>query len=193
MYKVISSLFFHQTVKAFLPWMMENDYGYIVQICSICGFVPGSGLTDYCASKSAAVAFAETLRTELIAANKSGISVTCVCPSHIWNTAMFASVKPKLTWIMPSLRAVDVAERTVRAVQEKQFLVAIPRTFYLFLFLKGLVGNVTCVNMAALFLSLIATVQCTQSYMLPNTHTHTRTCTHTHTHTCTHTAFFLHG
>ena len=117
--------------------MMENNYGYIVQICSVCAFVTGAGLTDYCASKSAAVTFAETLRTELIAANKCGIGVTCVCPSHISNTGMFASVRPKLSWIFPSLRAEDVAKRTVRAVQEKQFLVAIPKNFYLFLFLKG--------------------------------------------------------
>ena len=159
-------LFFHQTVKAFLPWMMENDYGYIVQICSICGFVPGSGLTDYCASKSASIAFAETLRTELIATNKTGISVTCVCPSHISNTGMFASVKPKLSWIYPSLRAVDVAERTLRAVQEKQFLVAIPRMFYLFLFLKGFVRIIVCVMYTILHV-----------YTLTHTHTHIHTVT----------------
>ncbi len=117
--------------------MMENDYGYIVQICSVCAFVGGAGLTDYCASKSAAVMFAETLRTELRAANKTGINVTCVCPSHIGDTRMFAGVKTRLQWLFRSLRAEDVADRTLRAVQDGQFLVAIPKLFYVFIFLKG--------------------------------------------------------
>lgn len=126
-----------QTVKAFLPWMMTNDYGYIVQICSVCSFVSGSGLTDYCASKSASAMFAEGLRMELRVAKKNGVSVTCVSPSHIKDTAMFASVRPRLSWIFRSLKAKDVAECTVEAVQERQFLVVIPRLLYLFLFLKG--------------------------------------------------------
>jgi len=128
---------FVQTVKAFLPWMMENNYGYIVQICSICAFVSSSGLTDYCASKSAAVTFAETLRTELKVANKDGISVTCVCPSHIGNTGMFTGLRVKFPRLFPSLKVEEVAERTLRATVEKQFMVAIPRNFNMFLFLKG--------------------------------------------------------
>ncbi len=126
-----------QTVKAFLPWMMTNNYGYIAQICSVCAFVGGSGLSDYCASKSAAVMFAETLRTELRAANKSGINVTCVCPAHIGDTRMFAGVRTKLQWLLPSLKAEDVAERTLRAMWDGEFLVAMPRLFYLFIFMKG--------------------------------------------------------
>lgn len=116
--------------------MMENNYGYVVQICSVCAFVGLAGLSDYCASKSASVMFAETLRTELRASNKDGVSVTCVCPYHMKDTRMFAGAKPRLPWLFRSLKTDEVAERTLRAVTERQFLVAIPRMFYLSLFMK---------------------------------------------------------
>ena len=77
-----------QVVKAFLPWMIKNDYGYIVSLASIMAFAGTPGLTDYAASKSAAYIFADALRSELRAANKMGITVTCVCPFHI-KTGMF--------------------------------------------------------------------------------------------------------
>ena len=78
-----------QVVKAFLPWMIENDYGYIVSIASVVAFGGIPGLSAYSASKSAAYTFAEALRNELRAAKKTGITVTCVCPYHI-RTGMFS-------------------------------------------------------------------------------------------------------
>ena len=116
--------------------MVENNYGYIVEISSILAFAGAVGLSDYCASKSAVVSFSETLRSELMAAKKTGISVTCVCPYHIGNTSMFSSVRTKFPKLLPSLVAEDVAERVIRAVTEKQFLVVIPKSFYFSLFLK---------------------------------------------------------
>lgn len=116
--------------------MVENNYGCIVQICSVCAFVGLAGLSDYCASKSASLMFAETLRTELRASNKNGVNVTCVCPYHIKNSKMFSGAKPRLPWLFKGVDSEEVAERTLRAVVEKQFLVAIPRTFYLSIFMK---------------------------------------------------------
>lgn len=128
--------FYLQTVKSFLPWMMENNYGYIVQISSVLSFVGVSGLTDYCASKSASTAFAESLRSELLEANKKGITVTCVCPYHISNTGMFGSIKTKFPRLLPPLKVEDVGNRVIRAVKEKQFLVIMPRHFYFTSFFK---------------------------------------------------------
>lgn len=124
-----------QTVQAFLPWMLENNYGYIVSIASVMAFGGAVGLTDYCASKAAAVSFAETLRLELKAANKNGITVTCVCPYHM-STGMFAGVKTMLPFLLRTLKPEEVAERTLHGVADRQFLVVIPRIFYLLLLLK---------------------------------------------------------
>lgn len=116
--------------------MMENNYGYIVQVSSVLSFMGVAGLTDYCASKSAVVSFAESLRSELIAANKTGVTVTCICPYHISNTGMFQSIKTKFPRLMPPLQVEDVAWRVIRAVKEKQFLVVMPRHFYFTSFVK---------------------------------------------------------
>ena len=48
-------MIFLQTVKAFLPEMLEKDHGHIVSIASSAGLVGVNGLADYCASKFAAV------------------------------------------------------------------------------------------------------------------------------------------
>ncbi|KAK0171477.1 hypothetical protein PV327_011239, partial [Microctonus hyperodae] len=53
------------TAKAFLPSMMEKNEGHIVSVASLAGHVGVPKLTDYCASKSAVIAFNEALRMEL--------------------------------------------------------------------------------------------------------------------------------
>ena len=115
---------------------MENNYGYIVQISSVLSFVGVAGLSDYCASKSASLTFSESLRSELISANKTGITVTCVCPYHITNSSMFESIRTRFPRLVPPLRAEDVASRVIKAVRDKQFLVVTPRHFYFTSFLK---------------------------------------------------------
>lgn len=44
--------------------------------------------SDYCASKFAAVGFAESVALELLATKKNGVKTTIVCPFFI-NTGMF--------------------------------------------------------------------------------------------------------
>ena len=116
--------------------MLENNYGYIVSISSVMAFTGASHLTDYSASKSAAFTFAEGLRSELNAAKKSGISVTCMCPYHINDTEMFSGIRLRLSFLFRSLRSEEVVDRTIQAMVERQFLVILPRTLYLFYFLK---------------------------------------------------------
>lgn len=58
-----------QTVKAFLPEMLEENKGHIVSIASLAGHVGVSKLVDYCTSKFAAVGFDEALRIELEVSN----------------------------------------------------------------------------------------------------------------------------
>ena len=115
--------------------MLENNYGYIVSISSVMAYSGVAGLTDYCASKAAASTFAEALRHELKAANKNGITVTCVCPYHM-STGMFAGVKTFFPSLLRTMKPEEVAERTLRGVADRQFLVVIPRIFYLLLMLK---------------------------------------------------------
>ena len=54
-----------QTVKAFLPAMLEKNHGHLVTIASSAGLFGNAGLADYCASKFAAVGFDESVRSEI--------------------------------------------------------------------------------------------------------------------------------
>ena len=118
--------------------MLENDYGYIVSIASVMAFQNVPKLTDYSASKAAALSFAEGLRYELRQAKKTGITVTCVCPYHI-RTELFKGIKSALPFLLRSLSPEEVAQRTITAMTEGQFVVIMPKAFYLAVFLKAYV------------------------------------------------------
>ena len=112
--------------------MLENDYGYIVSIVSILSQLPLAGATSYCASKSSAWMMCETLKYELRAMGKNGIAVSCICP-YLIHTGMFEGLDPPFQWLLPSLSPEYVAERTLQAITDRQFLVLTPRLLYFLL------------------------------------------------------------
>jgi len=63
--------------KAVLPYMMEKNYGKIINTCSIGGLEGFENSTIYCAAKFAVLGLTEALAKE-VAANK--INVNAVCP-----------------------------------------------------------------------------------------------------------------
>ncbi|NWR08133.1 RDHE2 dehydrogenase, partial [Paradoxornis webbianus] len=123
------------TYKAFLPAMIAANHGHLVSIASCAGLCGGSQATDYCASKFAAVGFAESVDMEMRVLRKTGVKTTIVCPFVI-NTGMFNGVKCKWPHVIPSLDPEYVAERIVSAVQQNQEMLIIPRIIYLLCFLK---------------------------------------------------------
>jgi all-trans-retinol dehydrogenase (NAD+) len=116
-------------VKCFLPWMLENDYGFIVSIASLLSFIPLGGAVSYATSKAGAALFAESLRVELLKMGKPGVSVTCVCP-YLMHTGMFDGLNPAMQWLVPALQPEYVAKKTIEAVSDKQFLLMLPRISY---------------------------------------------------------------
>jgi short-subunit dehydrogenase len=66
-----------QLIKLFLPRMLEQGYGRILNIGSTGSFVPGPFNAVYCAAKAYLLSFSEALHTEL---KGSGVTVTAVCP-----------------------------------------------------------------------------------------------------------------
>jgi NAD(P)-dependent dehydrogenase (short-subunit alcohol dehydrogenase family) len=63
---------------AFLPILLEQDEGYIVNTASVAGLVTSPFMAPYCASKFAVVAISECLQKELaMQASKVGVSVLC--------------------------------------------------------------------------------------------------------------------
>ncbi|XP_059142350.1 protein dhs-3-like [Physella acuta] len=138
------------TTKCFLPSMLTNNHGHIVTIASSAGLFGVSGLSDYCASKFAAVGFDESLRNELSKLGKDGVNTTVVCPFYI-NTGMFEGVKTRFPNILPILNPEEVVDRIVNAVLTNQEMLIIPRVSYLFYYMKGLVPVKVQETMSRLF------------------------------------------
>lgn len=66
-----------QLTKLFLPTMIENKFGKILNVASTAAFVPGPMMAVYCATKPYVLNFSEAINNEV---NKYGISVTALCP-----------------------------------------------------------------------------------------------------------------
>ncbi|NXY66557.1 RDHE2 dehydrogenase, partial [Callaeas wilsoni] len=124
------------TYKAFLPAMIATNHGHLVSIASSAGLCGANQLSDYCASKFAAVGFAESIDMEMRGLRKTGVKTTIVCP-YVINTGMFDGVKTKWPHVLPMLDPEYVAERIINAVRQNQEMLFIPRILYVLYFLKS--------------------------------------------------------
>mmetsp|Transcript_21388 Transcript_21388/g.44525 ORF Transcript_21388/g.44525 Transcript_21388/m.44525 type:complete len:315 (+) Transcript_21388:105-1049(+) len=119
------------TVKAFLPYMIENDHGHVVTIASAAGLVGVAGLCDYCASKFGARGFNEALRLELRKMGKYGVNTLVVCPYFI-NTGMFDGVMTRfpLGFLLPILEPEYVVHKIVQGMRRRRTELRLPRLMY---------------------------------------------------------------
>ena len=83
------------TMKAFMPDMIINKKGHIVNVASLAGYSGSNKLVDYCSSKFAALGIDDALKVELSAQGQDYIKTTVVCPYYI-STGMFAGVNSKV-------------------------------------------------------------------------------------------------
>ena len=67
----------HELTGAFLPRMVEQGTGAILNVASIASFQPLPGFATYAASKAFVHSFSEAVHTEL---SGTGVSVTSLCP-----------------------------------------------------------------------------------------------------------------
>ncbi|XP_027788717.2 epidermal retinol dehydrogenase 2 [Marmota flaviventris] len=124
------------TYKAFLPAMIANDHGHLVCISSSAGLVGVNGLADYCASKFAAVGFAESMFVETFALKQKGIKTTIVCPFFI-KTGMFEGCMTRCPLLLPILDPEYTVRKIVDAILQERLYLCIPKFIYLMLFLKS--------------------------------------------------------
>ena len=107
------------TTQPFIAAMVARGAGALVVIGSVAGYrgLPGSGA--YCASKSAAITWAEALRVEL---HGSGVRVTTICPGYIDTRMTQGNQYP-----MPFLLSPEkFAARAARAIAVKRRYIVIP-------------------------------------------------------------------
>ena len=78
--------------RLFLPAMLEKRRGYILNLASVTGFLPGPLMSVYFATKHYVLAFSEGLIEEL---RGSGVTVTALCPPPVHTSfASGAEVAP---------------------------------------------------------------------------------------------------
>jgi len=112
--------------RAFLPAMIERGRGHIVTIASAAGLIGAPRLTDYAASKHAAVGFDDALRAELQHLGHRGIRTTVVCPYFI-STGLFEGAR-SATPLLPILTPEYATRQIIRAIRRGRRRLLLPRS-----------------------------------------------------------------
>lgn len=130
----VNSLGLMYVARAFLPAMIEQDFGRIINIASAAGLSPNPGMTVYAASKWAAVGWSDSLRIEL-EQNHKNLKVLTVMPSYI-NTGMFDGVKAPL--LIPFLDAEKISAKILRSVEKNKIHLREPFIIKFSPFIRGI-------------------------------------------------------
>jgi all-trans-retinol dehydrogenase (NAD+) len=124
----LNALAYFWTIKAFLPKMIEQNRGHVVNLSSAAGIVGVYRLADYSACKFANIGMDESLRFEL-KRKKINVKTTIVCPYYI-DTGMFKGVKTRFPLLLPILNEGKVADRIVWAIKKSRKRVVMPWMVY---------------------------------------------------------------
>jgi all-trans-retinol dehydrogenase (NAD+) len=120
----VNTLSLFWTTKALLPAMIERGIGHVVTIASASALIGVAKLSDYAASKWAAMGFDESLRAEL-RKTAPALRTTVVCPYYV-DTGMFRGVRSRFPRLLPILREEDVGARIVRAIERDRRRLILP-------------------------------------------------------------------
>ena len=111
--------------KNFLPIMLEQNFGHIVNVASVGASFSVPGIAPYCATKFAMLGFSEGLKHEL---HGTGIGVTVVSPimvrTNLFDHPSFENFTKRATGI--SLSPETVAKAVVKAANSKRLEIVVP-------------------------------------------------------------------
>ena len=111
-------------IKNFLPKMLEQNSGHIVNVASVAASFGLPGIAPYCASKFAMLGFSEGLKHELKGTN---VKITVVSPimvrTNFFDHPSF-SLMPKYS--PTSLSAKTVAKAVLKAANSSRFEIIVP-------------------------------------------------------------------
>jgi NAD(P)-dependent dehydrogenase (short-subunit alcohol dehydrogenase family) len=105
--------------RAVLPAMLERGEGYLCSTASAAGLLSQIGSAPYSVTKHAAVGLAEWIA---ITYGDRGIRVSVLCPQAV-RSKMTAGGDGGVAGLDGMLEPEDVAEATVRAIEEERFLI----------------------------------------------------------------------
>jgi hypothetical protein len=111
-------------IKNFLPKMLEQNFGHIVNVASVAASFGLPGIAPYCASKFAMLGFSEGLYYEL---KNTNIGITVVSPimvkTNFFDHPSFESM-PKYS--VTSLSSDTVAKAIVKAANSSKLEIIVP-------------------------------------------------------------------
>jgi len=121
-------------IKAFLPKLLEQKSGHIVNVASVAASFGVPGMATYCASKFAMLGFSEALHHEL---KRTGVGVTVVSPIMV-RTNFFShkSFNKMPRYSATSLSANTVAKAVVRASSSTRLEIIVPQFVRIAIWLK---------------------------------------------------------
>ncbi|MGH7268898.1 MAG: SDR family NAD(P)-dependent oxidoreductase [Polyangiaceae bacterium] len=70
-------------IRAFVPRLVAQGEGHVVNTASIAGLISAPGMGPYCATKHAVVALSECLHHDLIIRGSGGVKVSVLCPAWV--------------------------------------------------------------------------------------------------------------
>jgi len=127
-------------LKAFLPVMIEQNYGHVVTTCSLAGQAAIPFDAPYCASKFAVRGYLDSLKLEMrLHPNKPRIRFTTVYPSFV-NTPLIERVACtfNVPYLFDPVEPRYVAEQIVEGIRRNEGNVIVPKIFELAIILQTL-------------------------------------------------------
>ncbi|CAB3256258.1 unnamed protein product [Arctia plantaginis] len=118
-------------IQAFLPAMLERNYGHIVSMSSMAGKMGLRNLVPYCGSKYGVRGIMEALSVELHEdpRDTNGIKFTTVCP-YIVNTGLCHNPRIRFQKLMKTVEPGEAADQIVDAIRREYHEITIPSDMY---------------------------------------------------------------
>ena len=123
-----------QVSRVFLPAMIAQKSGHIVNIASAAGMMSNPNMSVYAGSKWAVLGWSESLRLEL-ESMVGDLHVTTVTPGYI-DTGMFDGVKSPL--LLPLLKPKAIVDAIIKGVEKNKLFVRKPFMVSSLTFVKGI-------------------------------------------------------
>ncbi|KAL8792398.1 MAG: hypothetical protein Q9195_005012 [Heterodermia aff. obscurata] len=135
----VNTLSHYFLARTFLPALVAANHGMVVTVSSYAAYITVPNMTDYAASKVAALAFHEGLTAELKTRyNAPKVRTAVVILGHT-RTSLFKGYANDSTFLVPTLEPETVAEAVVRQVLSgKSGQVVVPGFGNVMALLRGL-------------------------------------------------------
>lgn len=105
--------------KLFLKDFVKKDRGYILNVASMAGFMPGPRMATYYASKAYVLSFTEAIYEEL-RENGSNVSISCLCPGPV--DTNFNKIA-KVSFGIKGLNSMDVAKYAIKKMFNEKLII----------------------------------------------------------------------